>query len=55
MSTDEQRAFCEVCGEEFEYKFAFADKHMKKYPFHRIYGTEPKKKISSVYSNNRMD
>jgi hypothetical protein len=41
---EEQTAFCEICGEEFEYKFAFAEEHIKKYPFHRIYRTEGKKK-----------
>lgn len=48
MSLDEQRAFCETCGEEFEYKFAFAEEHMKRYPTHRAYRTEGKKKSNEA-------
>lgn len=39
---EEQRAFCDICDEELEYKFAFAEEHMKKYPTHRRYRTEPR-------------
>jgi len=38
-----QIAVCYICGEEFEYKQAFAEEHLKKYPLHRIYGTKLKK------------
>jgi hypothetical protein len=39
---EEQRVFCYVCGEEFEYKEGFASEHMKKYPLHIYYRSIPK-------------
>ncbi len=42
MSLEEQRVFCEFCGEELEYKAGFAIEHFKKYPSHRGFRTQPK-------------
>jgi len=45
MSIEEHRVFCLFCGEEFEYKAGFATEHLKKYPLHRGFRTEPKKQV----------
>ncbi len=42
MYLEEQTAFCVICGQELEYKYAFTEEHMKKYPIHRRYRTEKK-------------
>ena len=39
---EEQAVFCEIGGQEFEYKHAFAAEHMKKYLMHISYRTEKK-------------
>jgi hypothetical protein len=53
---EEQTVYCYVCGEEFEYKFAFAEEHIKNILYTEVIEQKRKKIIKWFYcSDNRKD